>query len=482
MQQPNIVVVLVDQLRRDALGFAGDPNLRTPNIDRLARDGVSFSAACSTFPACVPFRFSLMTGEYAHSRNVPALGYRLSPSEKTLAEAVGDQGYRTAYVGKWHLYSAYGVSGGLSLPQACRTPIPPSHRRGWDDWRGFELRNDYYDTWYFRDAESEPRRLAGYQTDALFDLAFDFIEKDRPKDRPFFLTLSVEAPHPPFVAPPQAVQRVAARGALSHRRNVDVRGIRFFPPEWHEENGPGGAIDPEDPASVDRVFEANMRGYYAMIEEIDANMGRLRRVLRRAGLSENTILVFLSDHGELGGSHGLLGKAEPWEESVGIPLIVHAGASGQVPGGRVCDAPLHTEDLFATLVGLAGRDQTPEAPRENFAPYILGEAPAPTRDGILLEFVTETRANRAYFNETWRGIRTKTHKYTVLGTRAGARPWQLFDLAADPFEQRNLVHEPGAADSAADLHRRLSVLLDATADDYALAPAFGLDGRRAVIA
>ncbi|MHA1570977.1 MAG: sulfatase-like hydrolase/transferase [Alphaproteobacteria bacterium] len=480
MQQPNIVVVLVDQLRRQALGFAGDPNLCTPNIDRLAREGVSFSAACSTFPACVPFRFSLMTGQYAHSRNVPALGYRISPAERTLAESIGDLGYHTAYVGKWHLYSAYGVSGGLSLSQACRIPIPASHRRGWDDWRGFELRNDYYDTWYFRDDEDEPRQLKGYQTDALFDLAFDIIETERPTDRPLFLTLSVEAPHPPFVAPPGAVQRVAARGPLSHRRNVDVRDIRFFPPEWYQDNGPGGAIDPQDPSSVSRVFEANMQGYYAMIEVIDANMGRLNHVLQRAGLADNTILVFLSDHGELGGSHGLLGKAEPWEESIAIPFIVNSSTAGLVPGGRVCDVPLHTEDLFATFIGLAGGDTAPMAPRENFAPFLLGQASEPTRDGVLLEFVTETRANRAYFDETWRGIRTKGHKYTVRGTRAGARPWQLFDLAADPFEQRNLVEDPNMADIATDLHRRLKALLDASADDYALAPAFGVEGRCAV--
>jgi len=261
---------------------------------------------------------------------------------------------------------------------------------------------------------------------------------------------------------------------------VDVRGLRFFPPEWYQENGPGGAIDPRDPASVDRVFEANMQSYYAMIEVIDANMGRLAQVLRRAGLADNTILVFLSDHGELGGSHGLLGKAEPWEESIAIPLIVNGGGAGLVPGGRVCDLPLHTEDLFATFIGLAGSDVAPMAPRENFAPFLLGRAPEPTRDGVLLEFVTETRANRAYFDETWRGIRTRGHKYTVLGTRAGARPWQLFDLTSDPFEQQNLVDDPKLAAIATDLHRRLIALLDASADDYALAPAFGEAGRCAV--
>ena len=121
---PNVIVVLVDQLRRDALGFAGDPNIRTPNLDRLAASGVRFDNANSTYPACVPFRFSLLTGEYAHSRNIPGLGYRMSPAERTLGEAIAEIGHTTAYIGKWHLYSLYGVVGGMTLSQACRTPIP----------------------------------------------------------------------------------------------------------------------------------------------------------------------------------------------------------------------------------------------------------------------------------------------------------------------------------------------------------------------
>ncbi len=480
MQQPNIVLVLVDQLRRDALGFAGDPNVRTPNLDRMAANGVNFSAACSTFPACVPFRFSLMTGEYAHSRNVPALGYRLSPAERLIGEVIRAQGYATAYIGKWHLYSAYGVSGGMTLSQACRTPIPASHRRGFDYWRGFELRNDFNDTWYFIDDDPLPTRLEGYQTDSLFDLALNYVARDRPAGKPFFLTLSVEAPHPPFMAPAAALERVAARGALTRRANVDIGNIAFFPPEWYEASGPGGAIDPDDPSTIGPVFESNMQAYYAMIEVIDANMGRLEKQLESRGLAENTIIVFLSDHGELGGSHGLLGKAEPWEESIGVPLIVYSANEDLVPPGRVCDAPLQTEDLFPTLIGLAGGAANAKLPREDFSRFILGRAPVPERDGVLIEFVTETRPNRAYYDETWRGIRTRTHKYTVLGDRSGARPWQLFDLLADPYEQRNLVAATAAQGVAADLHAKLITLLELSEDDFALAPAFGLPARNAV--
>jgi len=514
VKSPNVIVVLVDQLRRDALGHAGDVNVRTPNIDRLAHEGVRFSAACSTFPACVPFRFSLMTGEYAHTRNVPALGYRLSPSERTLGDALSALGHATAYIGKWHLYSAYGVSGGLNLSQACRTPIPRSHRHGWDYWRGFELRNDFHDTWYFRDDEQEPHKLDGYQTDGLFDLAFTYLREDRPKDRPFFLLLSVEAPHPPFIAPPAAIDKVASRGPLTHRVNVDVAKIAFFPPEWYEDASPGGRLDPADPAAVQRVFEANMQAWYAMIEVIDENIGRLRDELDAQNLAEDTIVVFLSDHGELGGSHGALGKGEPWEESIGVPLIVHSANTALIPCSRVCDTPVHTEDLFCTFTGLAAgstasraagtaaarlsleksKPTDARAPRIDFSAYLRGETRQPTRVGVPLQFVTETRRDRAYYDSTWRGLRTQRYKYTLLGSRSGAVPWQLFDLKSDPMELNNLLdvypeNECGAGhrkenhrELARDLHSQLLDLLDASEDDYAVAAAFGFPARRVVYA
>lgn len=475
MHHPNIVVVLVDQMRRDALSCAGDPNLRTPHIDALAARGIRFTAANSTFPACVPFRFSMLTGQYAHSRNVPALGYRLSPAERTLGEAVKAQGYATAYIGKWHLYSAYGVSGGLSLSQAARTPVPASHRRGFDYWRGFELRNDFYDSWLFSDDNPEPERLEGHQTDALFAKAFRYIERDRPQGSPFFLMLSVEAPHPPFMATPQHLARVRGRGAWQGRPNTDVAGIEFFPPEWFDPTGPAGAIEPCDPASVKRVFEANMQAYAAMIEQIDDNVGLLDACLSGAGLRDDTVVVFLSDHGELAGSHGQLGKAQPWEESVGVPLIA---AGPGIAQGRLSGLSVGTEDLFPTFLGLAnGEDAT--LPGENLAPLMRGGT-EPKRDGVLLEFVTETRAGRGYYDETWRGIRTRRHKYTVLGDRSGARPWQLFDLETDPYEMSNIVNEVDFASVAADLHRRLAGLLAETGDDYALGPAFGVAGQNCV--
>jgi arylsulfatase A-like enzyme len=258
---------------------------------------------------------------------------------------------------------------------------------------------------------------------------------------------------------------------------VDVEAIRLAPPEWYEPGNPAGPADRGDIGTVHAAYEANMRGYYAMIEEIDDAMGHLAATLEREGLAKDTVIVFLSDHGELAGSHGLLGKAEPWEESIGIPLIV-AGAG--IPPGRRCPVPLATEDLFATLVGLTGGRSEPGPGRADFSPWLRGEAPAPDREGVLLEFVAEMRPGRNYHDRTWRGIRTADHKYVTLGDRTGAAPWLLFDLRADPFEMRNLVNDPAAFPVAAHMHGLLASLLEETGDDYALAAAWGHPPRRAL--
>lgn len=475
MKRPNILVVMPDQMRRHACGFMGDPNVRTPVLDGLAADGVVFDAMCATFPACVPFRFSFVTGAFAHTRAVPALGYRLSPAERTIGETIAAEGYATAYIGKWHLYTQYGITGGRTLAQANRTPIPAAWRQGFQHWRGFELRNDFFDTWYFADDDPTPQRLEGYQTDALVDLTLDYLRGRRGQSEPFFLTLSVEPPHPPFVALEADLRRVIERGALQLPPNVDIDAIRFLPPEWRETSNAAGAVH-DDGGDMRRAFTANMQAYYAMIENLDTNLGRLLDALVANQLADDTVVLFLSDHGELGGAHGLLGKAEPFEESIGVPLVAWSANPELVPGGRRITAPVGTEDLFPTLVGLAGGATIPAGPALDLAPLIRGEVESIARDGVLLEFVAEVRSERAYFDATWRGVRTRRHKYTVLGDASGAEPWQLFDLERDPFELKNLVADPAHGATAAELHEQLASLLELSADDYPLKPAFHARG------
>lgn len=450
--RPNVLVVLADQLRRDALGVHGDPNVSTPQIDALAASGVRFQGACSSYPVCVPFRFTLMTGEYAHSRFVPGIQWRMSPAERTLADEFNEGGYETIYLGKWHLY---GGGGGQPFKDN-RTPVPREHQGRWQEWYGFELRNDPYDTCYFVDDDPTPRRLEAYQTDGLFDLAMEHLASRRDPRRPFCCVISVEPPHPPFVAPEEDMQRWRGR-ELRLRPNMRLQ-------DGYRVRGPGSADLLDD-----------LRTYYAMIENLDRNVGRMRRFLRAGGLERDTVVVFLSDHGELLGSHLPGGKSQPYEESIGIPLIV---VDPRFPrrSGAVVDDPVCSEDLFPTLLGLAGLAPRQPKPGANLAPVIRGERSAPDRQGVLLEFVGDFRPSQAFHETTWRGFRSKRYLYTVRGGSEGGEPWQFFDLQEDPYELHNGVADPRYADEVREHHRLLRERVIATGDHYVLKPAFGLGG------
>ena len=454
MPRPNVLLIISDQLRRSALGCYGDPNVSTPAIDSLASSGVRFAGASSTYPVCVPFRFSLMTGEYAHTRFIPSIEWRMSPAERTLADEFNEAGYDTALFGKWHLYGGFGHLPGYTVVKTSRTPIPRPFQGRWQRFAGFDICNDPYDTYYFNEGDPTPNKIDGFQTDGLFDLAIDYLRQPERQDTPFATVLSVEPPHPLFTAPPQYLDRWRDR-SLTLRDNVELdKDYNTRGPHGH------GLLDA-------------MRVYYAMIENLDDNVARLLTVLREQGLLDNTVVGLTADHGELLGSHGLLAKQRPWEESAGIPLIL--SGPGASPGAVIED-PVCTEDLFPTLLGIAGLTPRDPKPGVNLAPLMSGDVAGLEREGVLMEFVSELRPNMPFHDETWRGVRTRHAKYTVLGDAHGGRPWQFFDLKADPYELHNLVDDPAYADEVTRHHRMLRDLLESTYDHYVLAPAFGCPG------
>lgn len=452
----NVLLIISDQLRRSALGCYGDPNVSTPAIDALAGSGVRFDGATSTYPVCVPYRFSVMTGEYAHTRFIPSIEWRMSPAERTLADEFNDAGYHTAFFGKWHLYGGFGHLPGYTVVKTSRTHVPRPFQGRWQRFAGFDICNDPYDTYYFNEDDPTPHKIDGFQTDGLFDMAIDYLRQPERHTQPFATVLSVEPPHPLFTAPPEYLDRWRDR-ELKLRDNVDLG-------REYNTRGPHG----------NGLLDA-MRVYYAMIENLDDNVARLVRVLRDEGLLDDTVVVLTADHGELLGSHGQLAKQRPWEESAGIPFIV----SGAVPPerrGAVVDDPVCTEDIFPTLLGVAGLTPRDPKPGLDLAPLIRGEASELDREGVLMEFVAELRPTMPFHDETWRGVRTRHGKYTVLGDAHGGRPWQFFDLATDPYEQENRVDDPAYADEVARHHRLLRQLLVDSYDHYVLAPAFGCPG------
>ena len=447
--RPNILIVLSDQLRRHALSCYGDPDARTPHTAQLAADGVACDQACSTYPICVPFRFTMMTGEYAHTRLVPGIEWRMSPAERTLADEFNDAGYETVYIGKWHLDGGHGRMG--SAVQTNRCPVKRAYQGRWQKWYGFELRNEPFDTCYFEDDDPTPHRIDGYQTDGLFDLGMNYLRDGRDAARPFCMVISVEPPHDPFAAPEEL------QNAWEQR---DIT----LPPNF----------EAEDDNHRNQLIRDRQR-YNAMVENLDANVGRLRSFLAAHDLADDTILVFLSDHGELAGAHGLRAKQWPYEESVGIPLIVYDPRHSDRAGTRL-SAPTCSEDLFPTFLGLAGLTPQNDLPGANLAPLIHGESDQLDREGVLLEFVAELRERPPFYNAVWRGFRSERFKYTVKGDKFGAEPWQFFDLENDPYEMRNLIEDPAWADEIGRHHELLRARLEETLDPFVLRPAWSREG------
>jgi arylsulfatase A-like enzyme len=447
--RPNILIVLSDQLRRHALSCYGDPDARTPHTAQLAADGVACDQACSTYPICVPFRFTMMTGEYAHTRLVPGIEWRMSPAERTLADEFNDAGYETVYIGKWHLDGGHGRMG--SAVQTNRCPVKRAYQGRWQKWYGFELRNEPFDTCYFEDDDPTPHRIDGYQTDGLFDLGMNYLRDGRDAARPFCMVISVEPPHDPFTAPEELQD-------AWEQRDITL------PPNF----------EAEDDNHRNQLIRDRQR-YNAMVENLDANVGRLRSFLAEHDLADDTVLVFLSDHGELAGAHGLRAKQWPYEESVGIPLIVYDPRHSDRAGTRL-SAPTCSEDLFPTFLGLAGLTPQNDLPGANLAPLIHGESDQLDREGVLLEFVAELRERPPFYNAVWRGFRSERFKYTVKGDKFGAEPWQFFDLENDPYEMRNLIEDPAWADEIGRHHELLRARLEETLDPFVLRPAWSREG------
>lgn len=390
-----------------------------------------------------------MTGEYAHTRLIPGIEWAMSPSERTLADEFNEAGYDTVYIGKWHLDGGHGRMG--SARQCGLTPVRRMNQGRWKHWFGFELRNDPFDTYYFIDDDPMPQPIAGYQTDGLFDIGMDYIANKWDRSESFCMCISVEPPHDPFVAP----------GEL--QRSWEERDIEL-PPNFDGENQ-----DQRDAFILDR------KRYYAMVENLDENVGRVTTFLEEEGLANRTIILFVSDHGELNGSHGLTGKKWPYEESVGVPLIVHDPTYPET-AGTVIEDPTSTEDLFPTILGCAGLSPKNPVPGADLSRLIRGQDRSLEREGVLLEFVAELRKGAVFHNEVWRGIRSRRFKYTVKGDKFGGNPWQFFDLERDPFELKNLLGQPDYQAEIAQNHSLLCELLRQTEDPFVLLPAFGQDG------
>ena len=439
--QPNILWIFGDQHRAQALGASGDPNLHTPHLDRLAVEGMSFTAAVGGCPLCCPYRGSLLSGRYPHEA-VPGHEFQLAPERPTIAHALRDHGYHTAYFGKWHVDGFHERDG-----RAAMHIIPPERRGGFHQWLGYENNNSQWDSWvHGGQGESAVHyRLPGYETDALTDLVLDHL-RDRARElaegdgKPFFTVLSVQPPHDPYVAPAEWMQR-------------------HSPPTVHLRPNV-----PDVPWVIDQA-RREIAGYSAMVENLDWNVGRIRTALDELGLAHNTWIVFFSDHGDMLGSHGQFRKTSPWEEACRVPFIIggclprYGGRYGRVP------VPINHVDVAPTTLGLCGIDAPDGMVGTDYSGYrIPSRAVKDEPDSAFLQLVVPTCHGDSP-DRPWRAIVTRDGwKYAVLEHQ----PWLLFNLNDDPYEQANMALNTRFGAVRRKLQDRLAAWLADTGDAFPL--------------
>jgi arylsulfatase A-like enzyme len=429
-KRPNVLFLLADEWRGQALGYAGDANARTPTLDALASESVDCATCISGLPLCCPARASLMTGQYPLTHGVFINDVPLEPKGVTLGEAFQNAGYRTGYIGKWHLHGSPDGHYGRR-----ETYIPTNKRFGFEYWKADECDHNYNHERYFVGDDPTPRFWPGYSPIAETADACSFIDANAHGGKPFFLMLSVAPPHFPYGTAPAEYRALFADKPIQLRPNV--------PDEFKQQ------------------ATESLRGYYAHIAALDGCMKTLLAALDRNGISENTIVLFSADHGDMLFSQGLEGKLYPWDESLRIPLLMRYPRKLGRSGKRLTN-PMNSPDIMPTILGLAGIPIPSGVQGIDFSGAMIdGDASRAPRSAFINNPVSNFQLLQHGF-DSYRGVRTERYSYI----RAIEGPWLLYDLKQDPYQKRNLMGKPEAKTILAQLEPELDGWLTRLNDHF----------------
>jgi arylsulfatase A-like enzyme len=420
-QAPNIIYIMADQLRYDALGYSGNYKAVTPNLDKLAANSMNFRNCVSSTPVCAPYRASLITGKYTSSTGMVINEMRLNPNQTSIANVLDDHGYQTGYIGKWHLWADH--------PARHTTvdeyiPAGP-YRMGFNGlWNAYNFHHENYNTSYYNNSPQPQTYKKDYEPEAQFDMAIDYIKDHKNDKKPFALFLSVGIPHDPWIK-----SNVPSK-YYDLFKNVDFK----LPANW--KNIP----DPYMDRNTDKAawlsdwkmrLPEMMRVYYAMVASLDDNMGHLMEALDKEGLSKNTIVVFTTDHGEMFGENGRVFKLTFYESAARVPFLIRW--PGHIPEGVQSDVLLNTPDIMPTLLGLTSLPIPKSVEGTDLSHACLGE-PGPQPDFAFMQGMGHTYLWQNGFE--WRAVRDKRFTFARY-LRDGSEV--LFDNLKDPMQQHNLI-------------------------------------------
>jgi arylsulfatase A-like enzyme len=434
--KPNILIIQPDQHRADVMGCSGNNMALTPNLDRLASAGVRFSTAASASPVCCPFRATLQTGLYIHEHGVVQNGIQLKYEFETIGEIFSENGYATGYIGKWHL------EGFLPEDTVGGFIEPGEARQGWQEWQGYEKSHEYLKVWKYND-NREKVRLAGYHWEPAWhtDMALDFIKRKTNEGQPWCYYIAYGPPHKPEQCLPEFLDRYDPDAFV-------------LPP------------DAERDLTDDKKQELReiLQMYYAQVSAVDHEVGRLVEGLKQMEVDHNTIIVYVSDHGDVLGSHNadivqkyietqrnvnntLRTKGKPFSTAFRIPFII-SGPEVKTPG-LVSDALVSSVDLAPTILDLAGIDIPDYMQGKSMANW-YSKGQGPDQPYIYLGLHNN--------HSSWRAVWDGQHLLSLLD-------YQLFyDHSKDPYEMDNLYNDPASESKRKELESVLIKLARDTGD------------------
>ncbi|MDP4286226.1 MAG: sulfatase, partial [Bacteroidota bacterium] len=375
---------------------------------------------------CTPFRASLMTGQRPLTNGIFMNDVLLDTNAVTIAKVFDKNGYKTGYIGKWHLDGQYRLS---------YTP-PGERRQGFEYWKAVNCDHNYNHSVYYEDDDTTKRYWKGYDVFAEAKDAEKYIHAHAHSDQPFFLMLAWAPPHDPYHTAPEKYKELYDSSKIILRPNV--------------------------PEEIEKKVRYDLAGYYSHMSAIDDMVGQIISTLEKEGILDNTIILFTSDHGDLIGSHGYYFKQQPYDESIRVPMLFHYSGKGGIKSGKYT-AMINSEDIMPTLLGLSGIKVPNTVEGIDFSKYLRGNEKDPKDTVSIITCIQPFgQWTRAHGGKEYRGIRTP--HYTYVRDLKG--PWLLFDDEKDPYQLDNLAGNPGYADLQSHFDNLLMEKLKITHDQF----------------
>jgi N-acetylglucosamine-6-sulfatase len=444
-ERPNIIFVLVDDMRWDEFGEGGHNYIQTPNIDRLAHEGVNFKNAFTSTPLCSPSRAAFLTGMYAHSNGITDNLARneLSHKLETFPKQLHESGYETAFLGKWHMGN------------------DDSPRPGWDQWISLKGQGEANDPNF--NINGERTQIKGYVTDILTDKAIEFIKK--PREKPFLLYIAHKALHPNLIQRDDgSAVNIGEGGFIPAARHKGMYDTAIY------KRRPNNGIVPLDKPALLQKFdslaplgpetatkEKSIRERAEMLMAVDEGLGNMMKELEALNQLDNTIIVFTSDHGYWYGEHGLDEERRlAYEEAIRIPLLMRYPS--KIKQGTRSEEMVMSIDLAPTLVEMAGEPISEAFQGRSLLP-IFENSVKDWRSSVLIEYYSDTVFERIR-QMGYKAVRNDRYKYIHYVDMEGAD--ELYDLQEDPYELKNQINNPDYSTKLTEMKHLLEEQLKQT--------------------